>query len=54
MKDARSPPKYFLNPLPPSRGNPSREGTIHSHPESKTRSVGHPDHQVEGDVEVIE
>ena len=48
------PPKDDFNPLRPSLGNHSHEGTIHSHPESETRSVGHPDHQVEGEVEVIE
>lgn len=47
------PLEYHFNPLPPSLGNPSHEGTIDSHPESKTRSGGHPNHQTEGKVEVI-
>jgi hypothetical protein len=42
-----------FNPLPPSPGNPSHEGTIHSHPKLETRIVGHPNHQNEGEVEVI-
>ena len=48
------PPEDDLNPLPPSRGNSSHKGIVHSHRESETRSIGHPNHQNEGEVEVIE
>ena len=48
------PQEDDFNPLPLSPRNPSHKGTIHSHLETKTSNVSHPDHQTEREVEVIE
>lgn len=47
------PPEEELNSFPPSPGNLSHEGTVHSQPKLETMS-SHLDHLIEGEVELIE
>ena len=48
------PSKEFFNSASASPRDPSQEGVAQPQIEMETRSVNHFDHQVEGEMEVIE
>lgn len=48
------PPEEYLNSIPTSPRDPSGKGTVHPQTKLETRSVDHSDHQVEGEIEVID
>ena len=48
------PPEYFFNSTLASPRDPSQEGVAQPQIEMETRSVDHFDHQVEGEIKVIE
>ena len=48
------PPEEYFNSAPASPRDPSQEGVAQPQTEMETRSVDHSEHQVEGQIEVIE